>query len=253
MDITYEKTGSIGLVTLNRPKQMNAMTFQMLKDLKIIFKEIREDSDIAVAVVTGSGDKAFSVGQDLNELNELLSKNDDSLEKAYWDATGYNSILTDDTFNKPVIAALNGHSVGYGLTLALACDIRISSDRARFGFPEVTIGAPTVIGSIKLPRVIALGPAMEILLTGETIDAKEAFRLALVNKIVPPDQVKETAMKLAEKIAKNNHVALKATKELAIRGLSSNFADVLRLGESFRVLSIDREDIQKRLDIFLKK
>ncbi len=253
MDITFEKQGRIGLVTINRPDKMNAITFQMVDDLKAMFGQIRKDMDIHVVVITGAGEKAFCVGQDLNEFRSFLEAENNVLKKSFWDTTSYDSILTDDTFNKPVIAAINGHCLGYGLTLALSSDLRISSDQSTFGFPEVKIGIPTVIGAIKIPRTIALGPAMELLLTGDAINAQEAYRMNLINRVVEPSNVMKTAMELADKIARHNPVAVKATKEIAIRGLGLPFSEIWRMGESFRVLSFDFDEVKARFNEYLQR
>ena len=252
-DILYEKNGQTGMVTINRPDQGNAIKTTMLHQLTEIFGEARRDPDVHVLVITGSGTKAFSVGQDLQEMLAILEVGENTFKDTFWDATGFDSIMTDDTFNKPVISAINGHCIGYGLTLALSSDIRIASDQARFGYPEVKIGTPTVIGAIRLPRIAALGPAMELLLTGDLVPADEAYRLGLINRLLEPDQVLESAMELAERLSRYDQVALRATKEIAVSGLGKGFHDAWRRGEAIRALSIDFKKLYDDVQAYINQ
>jgi enoyl-CoA hydratase/carnithine racemase len=251
MNVLYEKIGKVGLVTLNRPEKMNALTFKMLEEFPGIFASIRRDPQIHVVVITGAGDQAFCAGQDLEDLKAFIDAGKNSFRDNYWSATGFESILTDDTFSKPVISAINGHCIGYGLTIALSSDVRIASDQAKFGYPEVKMGTPTVIGAIKLPRIAALGPAMELLLVGDLIESDEAYRLGLISRIVKQDLVLETAMAMAEKMARNDLVALMATKEIAMTGLGQPFREAWRKGEAMRALSFNFKKLKTTLELYL--
>ena len=252
-EVQYEKRDHVALIILNRPEKRNAWTFRMQDLLQEIWADFRDDPDIWVGVVTGAGESAFCAGQDIQELSDLLKKDAFRLGEGFWSLTGRNSLMTDEKIYKPVIAAINGHCLGIGLTLAMSCDIRLASSKATFGFPEVKIGVPTVMGALKMPRLIAMGAALELLLVGDPIGAEEAKSWGLINRIYEPGSVKDEAMKLAQRMCRNGPLAMNVTKEIAIRGHQLPFDDAWRLGEALRRLAMDSMDFREGLQAFLEK
>ncbi|MCC7414069.1 MAG: enoyl-CoA hydratase/isomerase family protein [Gammaproteobacteria bacterium] len=239
MTVLVEKHDGIAVVTLNREKSLNAMNRQMVRDLARIWPELRADDGVRVVVVTGSGDKSFCSGTDLKEMR-------DSPEgwhrESFWDPPGATPLEAGLEFWKPVIGAINGFCLGAGCTLALSCDIRLASERARFGFPEVSVGVPTIVAALRLPALTSLANAAELLLVGDDIDAREAWRLGLVNRVVAHAAVMPEAMRLAERICRNAPRALQVTKEVLIRGRDLPFRDGVRLGSLLRRVAYDTED-----------
>jgi len=200
---------NIGVITLNRPDVLNAMSLELLAELNKLLDEVGADDKIRVVVITGAG-RAFSVGPDLKEAQTL----DEAGVRSFLQ-TGQRLFDKIENFDKPVIAALNGFTLGGGLELALACDVRIASEDARIGTPEVALGLfPAWGGTVRLPRTIGRGKATELILTGGQIDAKEAERIGLVNKAVPADELNSTVMWTAGTIATRAPVALRQAKKI---------------------------------------
>lgn len=214
--ILYKKEKSIALIILNRPDNLNAISLKLAKELEQIFDEIDNDNSVRVVILTGSG-RAFSVGAD---IKEIMSPGQASL--ATWVARGkplpfFNKI---ENLDKPVIGAINGLAIGGGCELALACDLRIASSTAKFGFGEIKIGTiPTGGGTVRAPRLIGIGKAKEMLFFGDPINAKEAYRLGLVNKIVPPKSLLSEAKKWANTLSHRPPLALKAIKSCVNVGM----------------------------------
>jgi E-phenylitaconyl-CoA hydratase len=225
--LLYEKKGRIAYVTLNRPEARNAMNFEVWDGLVKAWTDIRDNPDIWAAVVTGAGDKAFSAGQDLKEVAEWMKKPVD--QRPAQPVPDINPMRGLQTW-KPIIAAINGICTGGGLELAMACDIRIAADNARLGLAEVRQSViPGNSGTQKLIRLVPFAKALEMLMTGDFIDAQEAHRIGLVNKVVPYDQLMTEAEKLAHQICENGPLAVRAVKELACRGIEMTLSEGLRL------------------------
>ncbi|MEM2133406.1 MAG: enoyl-CoA hydratase/isomerase family protein [Candidatus Jordarchaeaceae archaeon] len=211
--VLFEKRDGIGKITLNRPDALNALTMEVFEKLREYFTMIREDDDVKLMVITGAG-RAFSAGLDLSLLGGSLLQN---VSKLRTFLRGLQDTLSmPESIEKPSIAAVNGLALGGGTELALACDIRIASENAIFGLPEVCYGIiPDIGGAQRLPRIVGLGRAKELILTGEPIDAQEAWRIGLVNKVVPQNQLEDAVKTMANKIMDNGPVAVGLGKMVA--------------------------------------
>ncbi len=230
-EIIYEKKGHIAIMRIDRPKAMNSLSKAMLLGLDAAFKDFNDDPDLWVAILTGSGDKAFCAGMDLKEAIPLLTAGDDL---GYPDHTKRQF---SDVF-KPIIAAVNGACIAGGMEMLAGTDIRIAGEHVKFSLGEVRWGLIPAGGShIRVPRQIPWAVAMELLLTGEPIDAKRAYDVGLINKVVPSDQVFEEAMKMAEKICKNGPLAVRTAKEIAVRAMLNEPGFVLEKALAARVFS----------------
>ena len=243
--IKYEKQGHIATVTFDRPEAMNSLTVDMLAGMDAAFDDFNDDDDLWVAILTGTGDKAFSAGMDLKEAIPLLTSGD---QLGYEDPT---KRPFSDVF-KPIIAAINGYCIAGGLEFIQGTDIRIAAEHATFGFGEVAWGIiPTGGSHVRLPQQIPWAVAMELLLTGKTIDARRAYQIGLVNEVVPLDELMSTAIEWAETICKNGPLAVRTAKEIAVRslGLEDGFVLEKALGE--RVMS--SEDAKEGPRAFAEK
>jgi len=239
---------NIALITLNRPDSLNALSFELLRELDSLLEEIRNDQTIRVVVITGAG-RAFSVGADLREAEKL----DEAGVKEY---IGFGQKLFDkiENFDKPVIAAINGFCLGGGLELALACDIRIASEEARIGSPEVGVGLiPAWGGCVRLAKAIGKGKAMELILTGGQIDAKEAERIGLVNKVVPADELTSTVMWTAGTIATKAPIAVKLAKKIGVRAMEINMDEANKLMLEACLTCFKTEDIKEGVKAIFEK
>ena len=243
--LIWEKRGHVAILTLNRPKAMNSWDPEMMDEHRRLLTEFEDDDDLRVLIYTGEG-RAFSTGINICKAPDYLYLNPKE-RTTKWITP--NSIK----LSKPTIAAINGFAIGGGLELALGCDMRIMAESAKVGLSEVKLGAlPGGGGTQWLPRLIGLGDALMMMLTGEPIDAAEAFRLRLVQKVVPDDQLLDEAMKIAEAIAANGKTAVRLTKEVALLGLNASLADALWLEEIYFARNrVDAADeIKERLDAF---
>ena len=247
-NILYEEKDRIGIITINRPTKLNALNDETINELFDILGKIKPDENIWCVIITGSG-KAFVAGADVGELAELTSHTAE--EKMLKGQDLFNRI---EYLGKPVIAAINGFALGGGCEMAIACTIRIASEDAKIGQPEVNLGImPGYGGTQRLARLIGRGKAMEILLTGEAISAQEAYRIGLVNAIYPKDQIVNAAMELAKKITSKSPLSTKAIIEVVNNGLETPFGEALKLeAKLFRIL-ITTEDAQEGLRAFLEK
>jgi enoyl-CoA hydratase/carnithine racemase len=229
----YEKRGKIAIMTINRPEAHNAFTADMLRGMDAAFADFNADPDLWVAILTAAGDKAFSSGMDLKEAIPLLQSGD---ELGYEDHT---KRPFSDVF-KPIIAAVNGYCIAGGLEFLQGTDLRIAAEHATFGLGEVRWGIiPTGGSHVRLPRQIPWAVAMELLLTGRPIDAKRAYDVGLVNKVVPADQLMAAALELAETICKNGPLAVRTAKEIAVRALGLESGFVLEKALGARVMNSD--------------
>jgi E-phenylitaconyl-CoA hydratase len=250
MPVIYEKRERIAHITLNRPEVLNAFNRDMHRRLREVWLDFREDNDVWVALITGAGDRAFSSGQDVKEIGELRAER---VRRTFWEAWFGGDLQEGLEVWKPIVAAVNGYCLGEGLTLVLACDFRIASERASFGFPEVTLGMPTIVGAVRAPRVVGLGNALELLLTGDRVEAARALQMGLVHRVVPHEDVKAEAEAFARRLCRNGPVALRCTKEVAVRSLAMPFGDAVRMGESLRRLALQSEDVVEGVQAFLEK
>lgn len=220
-----EVSGKIATITLNRPKVLHALNAQVFDELEAIFNSLSNDPSIRAILITGAGDKAFAAGADINELvalNRTIGE-----QKSLRGQAVFHLI---ETCGKPVIALINGFALGGGCELALACHLRIASDKARLGQPEVKLGLlPGYGGSQRLPRIVGPAAALKLLLTGEIIDAAEAFRIGLVNEVVPSEQLLSRGSELAQAIAAQAPLAVTACIEAVRRGAYLPLDAALRL------------------------
>lgn len=241
-DINYEKTGRIATVTIDRPDRRNAMTPTMFVALERIFDDFNRDDSLFVAILTGSGDRAFCAGADLDgDIPTMSAVFGGDHTKRFF----------SDVF-KPIIAAVNGHCTAGGLEVMQATDLRIASERATFGLGEVRWGLVPAGGShVRLPRQIPWAVAMEILLTGRPIDARRAYEVGLVNKVVPSESVMDEALKLAEVLCTNGIVAMRTAKEAAVRALALETPFAL---ESYLCKAVlESEDAKEGARAFIEK
>jgi enoyl-CoA hydratase len=247
--LNYEKKEHIGVLTINRPDKLNAISNELTEELKQFLDEIEQDKNLRVLVVTGAGDKAFVAGADIKELVDR-----DAFIGREVSRTRQHLFSRIENLPVPVIAAVNGYALGGGLELALACSIRICSENAQFGAPEVKLGIiPGDGGTQRLPRLVGLGPAMEMILTGDFIDAQEAYRIGLVNKVVPLEKLMDSAMELAKKIAKRPPLAVRYAKEAANRSLEGDSVSGYALESYLHALTCTTEDKKEGVSAFLEK
>ena len=223
--IIYEKKEGIGYVTLNRPKALNAYSVQMRDDLYEILSAIKDDTEVKVVIFKGAGDKAFCAGADLSEF--LTAPPPVAARQVRFDRDVWGLF---SKIPQPLIAALHGYVLGSGIEMALFCDIRIASEEAQFGLPEVDLGIiPAAGGTQTLPRTVGRSRAIEMLLTDDWISADEAWRINLVNRVVPRDKLLGSAEKMAKKIASYDPMAVRYAKQAVVRGLDLTLAEGLNL------------------------
>jgi enoyl-CoA hydratase/carnithine racemase len=246
VSIDYKKSDRIATITINRPRALNSIDVETWKELNEAIVNLRDDPELWVGIITGSGDKAFCAGADIKETLPYMKENN----HLFWPAAPKYGL---DLW-KPLIAAVNGVALGGGLEIALACDIRIASENARFGTPEVTLGLiPGWGGTQRLPRVIPWAKAAEILFTGKQIDAQEAYRIGLINKIVPQEELMTEAMAWAETLCQVGPLGVRAAKEAMLRGYSLPLEDGLRLEGSFFDYLLNTEDYEEGVSAFQEK
>jgi E-phenylitaconyl-CoA hydratase len=250
MPIRYEKDGRIVTIAIRRPEAMNAMDRDTSRELAEALQDFDQDEQLRVALLTGAGDKAFSAGAD---LKKMYGRAEDGNIRELWDTERQWRLGQRLQVWKPIIAAINGYCLAGGLELAMGCDIRIASETASFGCPEVRWGILHGYGALRLPKTIPLSAAMELLLTGERITAQEAYRLGIVSRVVPPAELMPTARRLAEKICANGPLAVRVTKELAWRGLEMSLDEGLRLYAALGALVRASEDAREGPRAFAEK
>ena len=254
--VLYEKRDRIAHITLNRPESLNAFNRDMHEELREAWLDFRSDDDLWVAIVTGAGDRAFSAGADVKQMGQRRETSPDdppAPRPSFWETQFDGDLQGGLEVWKPTIAAINGYCLGEGMTLILACDFRIASDKASFGFPEVNIGIATIVGAIRAPRVVGLGNALELLLIGDRIDAQRAYDMCLVQRVVPQDSLAADAEALAQRLCKNGPLAVRCTKEVAYRSMQMPFGDAVRMGESLRRLVGASEDAREGPRAFREK
>jgi E-phenylitaconyl-CoA hydratase len=240
MPVIYEKSGHVATVTINRPEALNAIDPQTNDELVEVWAAFRDDPDAWIGILTGAGDRAFSAGADLKELIPALARR---AREGTFGIFNFGGITRGFETWKPLIAAINGFALAGGTELALACDIRIASESARFGQPEVRWAIiPGAGGTQRLPRAIGESAALELILSGRQIDAQEALRLGLVHQVVPAGDVLAAAQHVAETLLANGPLALRAAKQAILQGLDLPLTQGLDLEQRLFAQMLQSED-----------
>ena len=246
--ITVERRGAVAVLTINRPDKLNALNKKVHEESVAALGELKNDDTVRVLVITGAGEKSFIAGADISEFEGQTPVTQRDL---FHEKTLFNSL---DTFPKPVIAMVNGFCLGGGNELALACDLRICSENARFSQPEINLGIiPGGGGTQRLTNLVGEGRAMEIILTGDMIDAKTAEAIGLVNHVYPADELESKTMELANKIAEKAPIALQLCKEAVKFASRSNLDEGLRREIDLFAICFSTEDKQEGVSAFLEK
>lgn len=248
-NVKYEKKGAIAYVTVNRPKVLNALNTSTWNDLNAAFEDAKADASVRGVILTGAGDKAFIAGADISELAHL-----DAYQGEESSRLGQSVLDLIENLGKPVIAAINGFALGGGCETAMACTMRIAVEQARFGQPEVKLGLlPGGGGTQRLPRLVGKGRALQLILTGETISAQEAYRIGLVNEVVPVDNLIDRAETILKQIAANAPIAVKFSLDAVNKGLDSSQSVGLALEASYFGICAASEDKKEGTSAFLEK
>src|SRR5512140_2863115 len=248
-NLTYEKKNSIAYVTINRPKVLNALNMATMEELRKVFHAIKDDAEVRAVIFTGSGEKAFIAGADINEL----SKHNAVEGKAYTHK-GQSVLNLIENLGKPVIACINGFALGGGCEIAMACTLRLASDNAKLGQPEVKLGIiPGYGGTQRLPRLVGKGLAMQMVLAGEMISAQEAHRIGLVNEVLPAAELIPRAEAIAAKIIANAPLAVQYAMEAVNRGMEMTLAEGLYLEATLFGVCCATEDKTEGTKAFLEK
>ena len=248
-NVLYEKRDGIAYVTLNRPKVLNALNQRTWQDLRAAFEDARDDATVRGVILTGAGDKAFIAGADISEIAHITAV-DAERSSRY----GQDVLTLIENLGKPVIAAVNGFALGGGCETAMACTIRVASEHARFGQPEVTLGIiPGGGGTQRLPRLVGKGRALQIILSGAMITAQEAYRIGLVNEVVPATDLIPRAEAILKQIFANAPVAIRFSLEAVNRGLETSPAEGMALEASLFGLCAGTEDKDEGTQAFLQK
>jgi len=245
----YVKSEGTATITINRPEVLNALNEETILEILSRLEDAKGDETVRVIVISGAGDRAFSAGADIKMIRNMDSSKARDISKL-----GHKLCDEIEELGKPVTAAINGYALGGGLELAMACDVRIASEKARLGQTEINLGLiPGWGGTQRLPRLVGKGVAKEMIFTGKHIDAKTAERLGLVNVVVPPDQLRSTVEELAKKIADKPPVSIRLAKEL----INSSLETSLEVGETREAkafgVAASTEDFREGVDAFLKK
>ncbi|AYD39477.1 short-chain-enoyl-CoA hydratase [Clostridium fermenticellae] len=247
-NLTFEKDGKIAIVTINRPKALNALNTETFVEIGNVVDEISKDNEILVVIVTGAG-RAFIAGADITEMKDMNTEGGRG-----FGMLGNEVLRKLENLEKPVIAAVNGFALGGGCELSMACDIRIASSKAKFGQPEVGLGiTPGDGGTQRLPRIVGTGMAKELIYTAKMIDAKEAYRIGLVNKVVEPDDLMKEAKDLANSIAVNAPIAVKMCKAAINKGMQCDIDTGLSYESAVFGLCFATEDQKEGMTAFVEK
>ncbi|NJD10057.1 MAG: enoyl-CoA hydratase [Gemmatimonadetes bacterium] len=247
--LTLEVADGSALLTVNRPDRLNALNARTIAELECACYELRERADVRGVIITGAGEKAFVAGADIAELARL-----GPLDGAQVSRKGQDAFRFLERMPKPVLAAVNGFALGGGLELALACHLRIASSKARFGLPEVKLGViPGYGGTVRLPRLVGRGRALELILTGEPIDAQEAWRIGLVNRVVEPAALLDSARAWLQQILANGPLALAAALESVDHAAAATAEQAQLLESSLFGLLASTADMQEGMQAFLEK
>ena len=247
--IIFEIKDNIAVITINRPKSLNALNANVLNEMFLAFEEVAANPDIRVLILTGSGEKAFVAGADIAELAEL-----NTLQAKHFVLNGHKTMAAIGDLSIPVIAAVNGFALGGGLELALSCDFIYASDNAKFGLPEITLGLiPGFGGTQRLSRIIGKNLAKELIFTGKMISAQKALQMGFLNKVVSPDQLMDETFKTAEVIATKGRVSLNAAKQTINQGMDVDLATGCKMEIDSFALCVASEDAKEGTHAFLEK
>ena len=246
--VTYEQDGFVGVVTINRPKALNALNSEVLKEIEATFDAIDLDATRAV-VLTGAGDKSFVAGADIGEMSTLTKAEGEAFGK-----TGNDVFRKIETFPIPVIAAVNGFALGGGCEISMSCDIRICSENAIFGQPEVGLGiTPGFGGTQRLARLVGMGRAKEMIFTCDNVDAAEAYRIGLVNKVVAKEELMPTAKAMAAKIISKGSYAIAVAKAAINNGYDMDIKNAVEMEANLFGVVNDTNDKKEGMGAFLEK
>jgi enoyl-CoA hydratase/carnithine racemase len=246
--VLYEQDDHVVTITYNRPERLNAINGALRSELNAAWRRFLEDESAWVAILTGAG-RAFCAGADVRDGAGSAG----TFPGTFWEKPTINSFESGLELFKPTIAAINGACLGYALTAVTFCDFVIASDRATFAMPEVRLGVPTIVGAIRLPRRLRWEDAMELLLTGDTIDAERAREMGLVGRVVPHERLMEEARTLAGRLCAGAPLAARAVKEMAVRSREMGWVEAVRFGETMRLVAQATEDAQEGRAAFREK
>ena len=248
-NLILEIRDRVARVTINRPKVLNALNEKTVREIHAAFSSLRDNPDVGVVILTGSGEKAFVAGADINELAVMTPLQGEASSKL-----GQAAFREIETLGKPVIAAINGFALGGGCELALACHIRFAAEGARLGLPEVGLGIiPGYGGTQRLPRIVGLGLALELITTARVIDAQEALRIGLVNRVLPAAELIPHCEKVAGEILSRGPLAVRYAMDAAIRGLETDLTQGLEREAGHFGLLAATADMREGLKAFLEK
>jgi enoyl-CoA hydratase len=248
-NVLYEKKDGIAYVTLNRPKVLNALNQRTWQDLRTAFEDARDDATVRGVILTGAGDKSFIAGADIGEIAHITAVDAEQSSRY-----GQDVLTLIENLGKPVIAAVNGFALGGGCETAMACTIRVASEHARFGQPEVSLGIiPGGGGTQRLPRLVGKGRALQLILSGAMITAQEAYRIGLVNEVVSATDLIPRAEAILKQIFANSPVAIRFSLEAVNRGLETSQAEGMALEASLFGLCAGTEDKNEGTQAFLQK
>ena len=246
--VTLEKQGHVGVVTMNRPEALNALNDQVLRDLDAVLTQAEEDAELYVLVVTGAG-RSFVAGADIGQMSGFSA-----VEGKAFGVYGNQVFAKLENLSKPTIAAVNGFALGGGCELAMACDIRLASEKAKFGQPETGLGiTPGFGGTQRLPRIVGAARAMELILTAQTISAARAREIGLVSEVYPPEELMDRALELANAIAANAQVAVRQSKAAIRRGLQTDMATGAAFESEAFGLCFSTQDQKDAMNAFVNK
>ncbi|MCD5414901.1 MAG: enoyl-CoA hydratase-related protein [Clostridiales bacterium] len=247
-NLLFKKEEGIATITMDRPKALNALNKETLTEISELLDEIKKDKDIKVLIITGNG-KAFVAGADITEMLPMTA-----IEGQEWSLFGQHVFNKIEELPQPVIAAVNGFALGGGCELAMACDIRIASEKAKFGQPEVSLGIiPGFAGTQRLPRLVGVGVAKELLYTGKLIDANEAYRIGLTNKVVPVEDLLSEVNILAKQIMKPAPYAVQMCKNAVNTGMSTDLSTASKYESTLFGLTFSSDDKEEGMEAFLQK
>lgn len=247
--VRVEKDEELAVVYIDRQDKLNALNAEVVRELGVAFEGLRDDPDVLGVILTGAGNKAFVAGADIGELATM-----NSITGVQVSRDGQDVFRAIERFPKPVLAAVGGYALGGGCELALACHMRIASEKARFGLPEVSLGIiPGYGGTIRLARLIGLGRAIELTLTGDMVPAERALSLGLVSAVAEPDALMDEAKALLRKVTKNGPVAVRLALESIYRGVDTSTAEALDFESSLFGLLASTDDMKEGMQAFLEK
>ncbi|GAA0086718.1 short-chain-enoyl-CoA hydratase [Clostridium sp. CTA-7] len=248
-NVILEKEGNLAIVTINRPKALNALNSGTLKDLDAVLDDLENDQNIYCVILTGSGEKAFVAGADISEMKDLTED-----EGREFGLLGNRVFRRLEKLDKPVIAAISGFALGGGCELAMACDIRIASEKARFAQPEVGLGiTPGFGGTQRLPRLVGEGKAKELIYTCATVKADEALKIGLVNKVVALESLMEEAKNMAKTIIANAPIAVRLCKDAINRGMQVDIDKAIKIEAEDFGKCFSTEDQKEGMEAFMEK